>query len=63
MKVKNRRYSYGQRSRGRQRETYIDSLNAWATSKAVKNNQSMGTSYDRDRWIAMVVNACSRHDT
>ena len=26
----------GRRSRGRQRETYIDSLNAWATSKAVK---------------------------
>ena len=53
----------GRRSRGRQRETYIDSLNAWATSKAVNNNQFMGTSYDRDRWRAMVVNACSRHDT
>ena len=53
----------GKRSRGRQRLTYVDSLNTWATQKQMSNNQFMNASRDRDRWRAMAVNACSRHDT
>ena len=53
----------GKRSRGRQRETYVDSLNNWATQKQMSNNQFMNASNDRDRWKAMAVDACSRQDT
>ena len=53
----------GRRSRGWQRETYVDSLNTWATSKKISNNKFMNASCERDGWKAMAVNACSRQDT
>ena len=53
----------GRRSKARQHEIYVDSLNTWATSKEMTNNQFMNASYDRERWRAMAVNACFRHDT
>ena len=53
----------GKRSRGRQRLTYVDSLNTWATQKQMSNNQFMNASIDRDRWRAMAVDTCSRLDT
>ena len=53
----------GKRSRGRQRVTYVDSLNRWATSGKMNNNQFMTASYDRVGWKIMAANACSRPDT
>ena len=52
----------GRRSRGRQRGTYVESLNTWATAKEMSNNSFMRASYERRQWRTMTVNACSRHD-
>jgi hypothetical protein len=51
------------RSRGRQRETYVGSLNTLATSKDMNNNELMNASNKRDGWTAMDASACSRKDT
>ena len=53
----------GRRSRGRQLVTYVDSLNTWATSKDMSNNEFMNASRERDGWRAKAVNAGSRKDT
>ena len=47
----------GRRSRGQQRVTYVDSLNTWATSKAMSNKEFTNASRERDGWRAMAVNA------
>ena len=52
----------GRRSRGRPRETYVDSLNTWATGKELSNNSFKKDSNERTQWRSMAVNACSRHD-
>ena len=52
----------GRRDRGRQRVTYVESLNTWATAKEMSNPSFMKASNDRRQWRTMAVNACSRHD-
>ena len=50
------------KSRGRQRETYVDRLNMWRISKDMNNNEFliMNASNKRDGWRANAVNDCSR---
>ena len=53
----------GKRSRGRQRTTFVDSLNTWANLEQNTRNQFMRSTCDRLIWKDMTVNACSRHGT
>jgi hypothetical protein len=53
----------GRRSRGRQQEKYMDSLNMWATSKDINKYEFINASNNLDGWRAMSVNACSRQHT
>ena len=53
----------GKRSRGRQRTTYINSLNAFATKKRMPNNRFIQLADDREEWRSMIVDACTRPDT
>ncbi|GFS03430.1 hypothetical protein ElyMa_004631600 [Elysia marginata] len=53
----------GKKSRGRQRTTYVDSLNTWANLEQHTRSQFMRFSCERQIWKTMTVNACSRHGT
>ncbi|GFR95408.1 endonuclease-reverse transcriptase [Elysia marginata] len=53
----------GKKSRGRQRTTYVDSLNTWANLEQHTRSQFMTSSCERQIWKTMTVNACSRHGT
>ena len=53
----------GTRGRGRQRTTYMDSINIYATGKTLKNTELIRRTHDREVWRAMVVDVCSRRDT
>ncbi|GFS05856.1 craniofacial development protein 2 [Elysia marginata] len=53
----------GKKSRGRQRPTYVDSLNTWANLEQHTRSQFMRSSCERQIWKTMTVNACSRHGT
>ena len=53
----------GRKSRGRQRTTYIDSLNNYATKKTISNTELIRRTNNREAWRAMVVDVCSRPDT
>lgn len=53
----------GRRSRGRQRTTYIDSLNNYATKKSISNTELIRMTTEREVWRAMVVDVCHRLDT
>ena len=53
----------GRRDRGRQRISYIDSLNTFATRKRMPNNQFIRLADDRLEWKTMAVDACNRPDT
>ncbi|GFS22504.1 hypothetical protein ElyMa_003365800 [Elysia marginata] len=53
----------GKKSRGRQRTTYVDSLNTWANLEQHTRSQFMRSSCERQIWKTMTVNACSRHGT
>ncbi|GFR85370.1 endonuclease-reverse transcriptase [Elysia marginata] len=53
----------GKKSRGRQRTTYVDSLNNCANLEQHTRSQFMRSSCERQIWKTMTVNACSRHGT
>ncbi|GFS07052.1 RNA-directed DNA polymerase from mobile element jockey-like [Elysia marginata] len=53
----------GKKSCGRQRTTYVDSLNTWANLEQHSRSQFMRSSCERQIWKTMTVNACSRHGT
>ncbi|GFS10820.1 UDP-glucuronosyltransferase 2A1-like [Elysia marginata] len=53
----------GKKSRGRQRTTYVDSVNTWANLEQHTRSQFMRSSCERQIWKTMTVNACSRHGT
>ncbi|GFR73979.1 hypothetical protein ElyMa_005743300 [Elysia marginata] len=53
----------GKKSRGRQRTTYVDSLNIWANLEQHTRSQFMRSSCERQIWKTMTVNARSRHGT
>ncbi|GFR87367.1 UDP-glucuronosyltransferase 2A1-like [Elysia marginata] len=53
----------GKKSRGRQRTTYVDSLNTWANLEQHTRSQFMRSSCERQIWKTMTVNACSRNGT
>ena len=52
----------GKRSRGRQRITFIESLNSWSTNVA-SNNTFLKLTENRSGWRAMIANVCSRQGT
>ncbi|GFR72098.1 hypothetical protein ElyMa_000369700 [Elysia marginata] len=53
----------GKKSCGRQRTTYVDSLNTWANLEQHTRSQFMRSPCERQIWKTMTVNACSRHGT
>ena len=53
----------GKRSRGRQRNLFINSLNKYATDGTITNAELIRRTEDREVWRAMVVDVCSRPDT
>ncbi|GFR88211.1 endonuclease-reverse transcriptase [Elysia marginata] len=53
----------GKKCGGRQRTTYVDSLNTWANLKQQMRSQFMRSSCERQIWKTMTVNACSRYGT
>lgn len=53
----------GRRDRGRQRLTYVESLNQWATNKSVTNNDFLKTANNREEWRVMIADVCSRPGT
>ena len=52
----------GKCSRGRQRITFIESLNSWAIQNG-SNNDLIRLAEDRYEWRNMIANACFRHGT
>ena len=52
----------GKRSRGRQRITFIESLNSWSTNVA-SSNTFLKLTEDRSGWRSMIANVCSRQGT
>ena len=53
----------GRRGRGRQRNTFINSLNNYAIDGTISNAELIRKIEDREVWRAMVVDVCSRPDT
>jgi len=51
------------RGKGRQRNTFINSLNNYATDGSISNAELIRKTEDREVWCAMVVDVCSRPDT
>ena len=51
----------GKRSRGRQRLTFINSIDTW--SLKMGNNKFLRQAEDRSGWRAMIANVCSRQGT
>ena len=50
----------GMRGKGRQRNTFINSLNNYATDGMIRNAELIGKTEDREVWRSMVVEVCSR---
>ena len=54
----------GTRSRGRQRVTYLDSINNWKTTKKQNSNMNfLRKSEDRSEWRTMITDVCLRPGT
>ncbi|KAG1673509.1 Craniofacial development protein 2 [Nymphon striatum] len=53
----------GKRSRGRQRTTFIGSLNTWTTQKQYNNNSFLRIAENRSEWRTMIANVCPRQGT
>ena len=53
----------GKRDRGRQRMTYLNSLNCWVTKKEKDNISFLRVSDQRYDWRVMVTDVCSRPGT
>jgi len=54
----------GNKSRGRQRTEFTDSLNKFAMNKEGTNNELMRGTENRKKWRAMIVDVCrTRPDT
>ena len=53
----------GKRGRGRQRNTFINSLNNYVTDGTIGNTELIRRTEDREVWRAMVVDVCTRPDT
>ena len=53
----------GKRARGRQRTTFLDSLNEWQTHNNISNNTFIQQTTDRTTWKTMIVDVCNRPDT
>ena len=53
----------GKRSRGRQRMTYLNSLNGWVTNKEKNNIDFLRVSEDRNDWRAIITDVCLRPGT
>ena len=53
----------GKRARGRQRITFIDSLNKWSTNKNTSNNNFIQLTTDRTAWKTMIADVCNRCGT
>ena len=53
----------GKRDRGRQRLTYVESLNEWATNNNISNNNFLQIANNRKEWRVMTADVCSRPGT
>ena len=53
----------GNKSRGRQRTKYTDSLNNFVTRKESPNNELIMITDDREDWKAMIADVCNRPGT
>ena len=53
----------GKRDRGRQRRTYLQSLNGWATNSTISCCDLIHACDDRAVWRNMTTNACIRSGT
>ena len=53
----------GKRGKGRQRNTFINSLNNYATDGTITNAELIRKTEDREVWRAMDVDVCSKPDT
>ena len=51
------------KDRGRQRLTYLESLNKWAMNTSMGNNEFLPMSNNRKEWRVMIANFCSRSGT
>ena len=53
----------GKRSRGRQRITFLESLNSWVTGNNKDNLTFLRMTENRDKWRIMIADVCSRQGT
>ena len=53
----------GRRSRGRERNLYIDSLTTFATKQQITNTELIHLTENRENWRALIINASTRSDT
>ena len=53
----------GKRSRGRQRITFLESLNSWVTGNNKDNITFLRMKENREKWRIMIVDVCSRQGT
>ena len=53
----------GNRSRGKQRLNFLNSLNVWATNREKDNISFLRVSEDREEWRAMITDVCLRPGT
>ena len=53
----------GERGRGRQRLTYLQSLTNWATNNQINNTSLLRMAEDRQDWRDMVADVCNRQGT
>ena len=53
----------GKRDRGRQRLTYLQSLNNWATTGTSNKTEFLRSAEQREVWRRMTADACNRPDT
>ena len=53
----------GKRDIGKQRLTYLEGLNKWATNTSMGNNEFLPMSKNRKEWRVMIADVCSRSGT
>ena len=53
----------GKKSRGRQRETFMTSLNRWTRGQDSSNANLLSRTHDRKACNVVIANAWNRHDT
>ena len=53
----------GRRSRGRERNLYIDSLTTFATKQQITNTELIHLTENRENWRTLIINASTRSDT